>query len=47
MADDTIYPKNLEMHFINKKGQPVDVILQDRYTGKDFKSLTKKKQTRK
>ena len=45
MADDTVYPKNLEMHFVSKKGIPVDVILQQRYTGKDFKKLTKDKGT--
>lgn len=45
MADDTVYPKNLEMHFVSKKGKPVDVILQQRYTGKDFKKLTKDKGT--
>lgn len=38
------YPKGFSMHFISKKGDPVDVSLEQEYTDVDFKKMAKKKE---
>ena len=38
------YPKGFSMHFISKKGDPVDVSLEQSYTDADFKKMAKKKE---
>lgn len=38
------YPKGFSMHFISKKGDPVDVSLEQPYTDADFKKMAKKKE---
>jgi len=36
------FPLNLQMHFISKKGEPINVLLQQEFNSKDLKDMVKK-----
>lgn len=38
------FPKNLQMHFISKKGEPINVLLQQEFNSKDLKDMVEKGQ---
>ena len=37
-----IFPVNLQMHFMSKKGEPINVLLQQEFQSKDLKDMVKK-----